>query len=268
MLGRNGSKFLFVAGALVLVIVLYVAPKKSMKQKTPVTGNTFDMNDMVLFQENTLSQPEKEQVSVWKDSIRNGSYGYYDSLAGLWDQRGIYTLSAWFYDEKAEADGDEQSYLQAAYRYFDAYKQAVDTSLRDAMVESAIRCYNKVLELNPSNDNAKTDLGILYAEATPQPMKGIMLLREVVDRNPQHEHAQLNLGILSVKSGQLEKAVQRFRTVLDINPARSEVRLMLARTYLELGIKDSAAMELEAYKASQKDPARVEEADRILETIQ
>jgi tetratricopeptide (TPR) repeat protein len=270
MLGRNGAKFLLVAGAAALALVLYLAPKKSMKQKESATGpeTGFDIGDLVLFQENTLDTAEKARVGAWKDSIREGgSMEYYDSLAAMWDNKGTFALSAWYYEEKAKADRAEQSYLQAAYRYFDAYKQAVDSTMRVAMVEAAIRNYKTVLEQNPDNENAKTDLGVLYAEATPQPMQGIRLLQEVVAANPRHENAQLNLGILSVRSGQFDKAVQRFRTVLDINPERVDVRLMLARTYMEMGRRDSAALELERYKAAVGEGEGREAADRMLEEL-
>ena len=67
------------------------------------------------------------------------------------------------------------------------------------MVESAIASYKKVLEINPKNLDAQTDLGVCYAEGTGNPMQGILMLREVVKENPEHESAQFNLGILSVK---------------------------------------------------------------------
>jgi hypothetical protein len=36
--------------------------------------------------------------------------------------------------------------------------------------------------------------GLCYAEGTSEPMKGIMLLREVIEKNPDHENARLQPG--------------------------------------------------------------------------
>lgn len=49
-------------------------------------------------------------------------------------------------------------------RYFDAFKSGKDSLEASYFLSAAITSYNKVLELNPSNLNAKTDLGILYCK--------------------------------------------------------------------------------------------------------
>jgi cytochrome c-type biogenesis protein CcmH/NrfG len=78
-------------------------------------------------------------------------------------------------------------------------------------------------------------------------MKGIMLLREVVAADPKHEMAQYNLGMLSVKSGQLDKAIERFNTVLEINPERTEVNFFLGQVYLQQGDTTKAIQSYEAF---------------------
>ena len=78
-----------------------------------------------------------------------------------------------------------------------------DSLKRVFFVNKAIDCYKKVIEINPKNYDAKTDLGVCYAEGTSNPMQGILMLREVVQEAPKHVMAQYNLGVLSVKSGLL-----------------------------------------------------------------
>ena len=272
MRGRIGSKVLLIAGAAVLTVLLYLAPKKSMKQpgKPELQNTDFNISDLLLFQEKNLDELEKARVQNWKNMLneqQEENLGIYDSLASLWDKKSMYALSGHYYNQKAALDQEEESYLQAAYRFFDAYKQAVDSSMRVAMVSAAIESYSRVLELNPENENAKTDLGILYAEGTAQPMKGIKLLQEVVAGNPEHENAQLNLGILSVRSQQFDKAVSRFQKVLAINPQRQDARLLLAQTYMQTGENNLAAEQLEIYKAAATDPEVIEKVDRMLEKL-
>ena len=123
---------------------------------------------------------------------------------------------------------------------------AQDSGLKDLFVAKAISNYTKVLDLNPDNLDAKTDLGACYAEGTGEPMKGIMLLRDVVSKNPNHEMAQYNLGMLSVRSGQFDKAVERFKKVLEINPQRTQLYYYLGQIYLQEGDTTKA---LESYKS-------------------
>src|SRR4051812_5466831 len=118
-------------------------------------------------------------------------------------------ISAHYYENSAELNPTEKSWINAAFRYYDASHLASDSVVRKQFTDKAVMAYQNVLKINPDNLDAKTDLALCYAEG-PAPMQGIMLLREVVAKNPNHEMAQYNLGILSVKSGQYDKAVIRF----------------------------------------------------------
>lgn len=165
----------------------------------------------------------------------------------LWDQNGIAAASAIWFERRAKVAPAEQTYLEAAYRYFDAFRMAGDSGLRSMLVAKAIASYTKVLDFNPENLNAKTDLGACYADGTSEPMKGIMMLREVVEKDPNHEMAQYNLGMLSVKSGQLDKAIDRFNKVLSINPERHEVHYYLGQVLLQKGDTTAAIREYELF---------------------
>jgi tetratricopeptide (TPR) repeat protein len=272
MPGKGTVKVLLVSGALILTVLLYLAPKKALKPATPSAAPkaAFSFNDLLKFQEKNLDAREKRQSDAWLESLKasdNGNLSLYDSLASLWDGKRMFALSGHYYEEKAGRDKAEQSYLRAAYRYFDAYKQAVDSTMKEAMVSRAISNYEKVLEVNPGNDDARTDLGVLYAEATPQPMKGIRLLQEVVASNPSHENAQLNLGILSVRSQQYDKALARFDNVLKINPQRHDVMVLKAQVYMQMGKKREAVEELEKYKRVATDAETTAQVDRLLDEL-
>src|SRR5205085_11235923 len=147
----------------------------------------------------------------------------------MWDRVNMPQISSYYFEKIAQINPGEKTWINAAYRYFDAFRISGDSLLRHMFVDKAISAYKKVIEINPDNLDAKTDLGLCYADGTSAPMQGIMLLREAVEKKPDHEMAQFNLGILSLKSGQNEKAVERFQKVLDINPANKEARFLLGR---------------------------------------
>ena len=123
------------------------------------------------------------------------------------------------------------------------------------------------MEINPKNLDAKTDLGVCYAEGTSDPMKGISLLREVVVANPKHETAQLNLGFLAVKSGQFDKAIARFDTVLIINPKNTDVYSYLGDVYLRKKNKVKAIEYFEKYKSYLKDTLKISEVDNYIKQV-
>jgi tetratricopeptide (TPR) repeat protein len=183
-----------------------------------------------------------------------------DQIGRFWDRQGIPAASAVWFEKKSEVQKTEKSYLDAAYRYFDSFKLAQDSGLKDLFVAKAISNYTKVLDLNPDNLDAKTDLGACYAEGTGEPMKGIMLLRDVVSKNPNHEMAQYNLGMLSVRSGQFDKAIERFKKVLEINPQRTQLYYYLGQIYLQEGDTTKA---LESYKSFMKKSEDYEAVSQV-----
>ena len=184
----------------------------------------------------------------------------------MWDKLQMPQISSHYFEINAEKNPDEKSWINVAYRYYDAFRMTDDSTIRSIFVEKAISSYQKVLSFNPENLDAKTDLGLCFAEGTSAPMKGILLLREVVEKNPKHEMAQFNLGILSVKSGQYEKAIERFQKVLEINPSNKEARFLLSRTYSVLGKKDIALENLNMIKDS-NDPRFNEEVQNLINLI-
>ena len=75
-------------------------------------------------------------------------------------------------------------------------------------------------------------------------MQGIMLLLDVVKQDPNNRSANLSLGMFAMKSGQYEKAVQRFKTIIAQKP-EVEPYFYLAESYKQLGMKKEA---IDAYQ--------------------
>jgi tetratricopeptide (TPR) repeat protein len=273
MKGKAG-KLILVGASLLISVIIYLLPRTAIKSVSseplpPINAQEY-FAELQWRQENNLNEGQKQQLMRWKAHLTEPSPDnliYYDSIAFLWDQRKMYGLSAYWYEKKAGRDSSESSFLNAAYRYFDAIRQAVDTNVRSLLVQKAIEAYNQVITLNPHNLNARTDLGILYAENSDNPMKGINLLLEVIKEDPQHEMAQLNLGLLSVRSGQLEKALDRFDKVLSINPSRIEVHLYKAHVYMQQNQNRLAADELKRFIASSTDQELIAQARALMEEL-
>lgn len=62
--------------------------------------------------------------------------------------------------------------------------------------------------------------------------KGIEILNNVIKDNPGLEKAYVNLGIAYEKNGELEKAINTFKRVLEINPDNLEARFFLDQLML------------------------------------
>jgi tetratricopeptide (TPR) repeat protein len=271
----NVFKATLILAAFFLTILIYNLPKTESSVKTAVADNNPEagngyFEELEKRQTSNLSANKKAALVQWKKQvyeIKPENLNIFDSIASVWDDLNLFALSAYYFEQKANEDKKEKNFLNAAYRYFDAMKQAADTSVKSLMTRKAIEQYSKVIELNPANLNAKSDLGVLYAEGTNEPMKGITLLREVVTENPNHEMAQMNLGFLSFKSSQYDKAIERFDKVLAINPARIDMHIYKAQTYRQMNQYQNAVKELELFIASSDNKDMVAEAVKLIEEL-
>jgi tetratricopeptide (TPR) repeat protein len=262
-----------VAGAVILTVIVYQLPKnpphpgdgKTVSETSEASG--FDFGMYLESAEQQLPPEYSEKLKTLKTAGEN-SQGYLDQMIAIWDSVGNPGISAWYFEQKAKKDNTEDSFLKSAYRYFDAYKAVNDSAEMAWFTGKAIETYSKVLELNPDNLNAKTDLGTLYAEATAEPMKGIMMLREVVTANPNHENAQLNLGFLSMRSGQYDKAIERFEKVLSVNPARIDMYIYRGEALVQMGKNKEAIESFKIFRNLTNDPELIKNVDQYIASLE
>ena len=104
----------------------------------------------------------------------------------------------------------------------------------------------KALVINPKNDSAKINLGAcyLFGNLSDNPMQGITKIKEVVDIDSTNAYGQLILALGGKKSGQYDKAIERFLTVIKIQPNHIEAMIHLAECY---ELTDQKALAIEWY---------------------
>lgn len=118
-------------------------------------------------------------------------------------------------------------------------------------------------------DPAKAKMAEAVALVNGQePMRGIMMLREIVEEDPANIEAHWQLGLFSVQSGQYDKALERFRKVVELDAERiPDAWFYLGRTYATLDSIPQAIASLEKYKSIAQDTAIIEGIDRFLHEL-
>ena len=123
------------------------------------------------------------------------------------------------------------------------FKQAVDAQ-QHGDYSAAIRDYHKVLELRPSDLQAKVNLGAALAH-TGKFDEAIALYRSALpalkDKNP----ILLNLGLAYYKKGDFDNARQQFAILHDAQPNNIQVIVLLGDSELRVGKSDDALSLLE-----------------------
>lgn len=113
----------------------------------------------------------------------------------------------------------------------------------------------------------KLSLAISYVQEGNEPMKGIMLLREILERDSNNVKAHFYLGVFSAQSGQWEKAKQRFLKVLALDSAENEAYFYLAQANLNTGDTSGAIEHFEKYKNFISDTSRIDEVQSYIDKL-
>ncbi|RYZ29626.1 MAG: tetratricopeptide repeat protein [Chitinophagaceae bacterium] len=257
--------------AVLLVIGLFAATQGSLfgerkGNKAPsapvaATAESHDhglSTDSILYHaKQNLPQAQVARLAFLENSIVRGDVAeqklhLMHQLAKYWsDSARAFTPMAWYpyayyTGEAARLENSEKSLSFAAHLFLAALAREEAHQLKDWEADQAKDLFERSLKLNPQNDSAKVGLGatILYS-GHGAPMTGIAMIREVAERDPKNVFAQLTLGEASLISGQLDKAVERFKTVVQLHPENLQAAVLLADTYERMNKKDEA---VKAYK--------------------
>ena len=217
-----------------------------------------------------LNASLKIQISDLESQLKSASdnekLDLYKKLAQQWDDVNLATPSSLYFEMIAEKVPAFDSWLKAGNKFTDAYQQSMDTLVQPALVQKAISSYQKADKLRPNTLEVKTGLGIAYVTGTPNPMQGITLLLDVVKQDPKNLKANLNLGLFSMKSGQFDKAVERFKTVIAI-ASSAEAWFYLASSFESMDKKTEAIAAYLKTKEIAADPNMSQFVDRKINEL-
>lgn len=196
-------------------------------------------------------------------------------LAKQWDDDNQPAPSAFYYLAAAGKENTFEDWLNAGTHFNDAFKGTQDTLVQPAFVLNAIAAFKNAVKLQPDNLDAKSGLGVAYVNQTSlgmadadggSPMQGIMLLLDVVKKDPENRNANLNLGLFAMKSGQFDKAVKRFQTMIKQKP-EVEPYFYLAESYKQLGQKKEAIDAYQKCKEMIPDPIIGQKIDQYIKEL-
>lgn len=174
------------------------------------------------------------------DSLRAESFKI---LSKEWNSLNQFAIGGIYAQKVAEIFNTEESWSITGTTFGIGQKRATDEEVRKFCVEQAVAAFNKAIELNPKETQHKINLALVYVE-TEQPMQGIGMLRDLNQKEPNNTAVLLALGQLSVRSGQYDKAIERYQKVVDIEPSNLRAYYAMAQVYESLGKVQDA---IEAY---------------------
>ncbi|WP_291403848.1 tetratricopeptide repeat protein [Daejeonella sp.] len=237
---------------------------------TPTDAKSISLEEVSKTSMEGLNASLKSLIGDLESQLKSASddekLELYKKLAQQWDDVNLTTPSSLYYELIAEKEPNFEAWLKAGDKFTDAYQQSMDTLVQPVLVQKAINSYQKADKLKPNTLEVKTGLGIAYVSGTPNPMKGITLLLDVVKQDPKNLKANLNLGLFSMKSGQFDRAVERFKTVIEIAPS-AEAWFYLASSYESMNRNADAIAAYLKTKEIAADPNMSQFVDRKINEL-
>lgn len=231
----------------------YMTPESELKPTTAINrpdAKPFDFETYKASLGDSLSLETKANIAEQTRIAEAADAGVFAiaQLANSWDSLGFRLMAANYLEKVANKVNDENSWYRAGQKYYEFSALTEDTGMMIYATNKAIYSFEKVVALNENNIEAKNSLAICYIKDDLDIMKGVQILKDIVNRDSTNIQANYTLGMLSMRSGQMDKAVQRFETLTKLNPTNPDFYYFLGQCYMSLENKNQAIKAFETFQ--------------------
>ena len=283
----KAAHYITLASAVTLIALLYwggntIPPaKKPGAEKRPNAGQmTQGPNTMKAASFDSLMTASFKQLSkTAADSVKaieNELTAMHDSsrmaavfsrLAGVWGRNKQLAIANYFSAKEAKLEKSGKKLTFAGQYFLELMQNEHSPSVQMWEALEAASCLELSQTIDPADEDTKLALASAYIEGTGEPMRGVQILRDITAKKPDDVPANMMLGRMSIQSGQFDKAVKRFETILKIDPQNKEAVYFMAQAYEGLGDKKKAIEMLEKCKVIVNDPQFSKEIDNKISTL-
>ena len=254
------SQIILVVVAVVAIATIYQLPTSVVENESGITLDVHDMSvsdaDASAIQSlrSKLVSDETENLSNFADSLARYylKYGYLDSAISI--------SRSYLVQENSSLEMLRQA-GEIAYATFERSQTSIEASERLSLVEGI---YQRIIAEDPNDLKARTRLAMTLV-TSQNPMAGITMLREVLEIDPNYREAILNLGLLSIRSGQYDRAIERFDKLIAMDDKDYEAMLYMGIALKEKGDTVAATYFERIVETPEADPALVVTAQQYLQ---
>jgi tetratricopeptide (TPR) repeat protein len=261
-------QYIIIASSVLLFVLLFIANKKPEKKAEeqlsgkPTAEVTVDIKTFADAQISVMADSLKKTYAALQKNTKDTAD--LNSLADFFNKHGMPVPAAYYFEKKSELINTTKSWFDAGNRYYYAVRFVRDKNQVAALYKNAMSCYERSLQKDAANTEAKIQLASCYVDGSAEPMKGITMLKEVEKADSNNLTVQMVLGGFAVKSNQLDKAEARYLKILKIKPDYLEAYLFLADVYERQGEKNKTIETLEKYLSLTPDKEIKEEIKKYI----
>lgn len=204
-------------------------------------------------QSGAIGRLSEVQKAEWKELNLNLEAAKTDTarvevmkrMSGFWYEAREYDMSGNYAEQVAQLAPQVEAWSIAGLTYYEGIKQIEDPKRKLFCYQSAEKCFIKAHDMDPSNPLHELHQAMCYV-ALPgdQPMKGILMLRDLETKHPDYYPIQTQLVKLAIQTNQLDRAKGRLDKILEKRPDLVEANCLMVEVLSQLGQRD----QIEKYK--------------------
>lgn len=158
------------------------------------------------------------------------------TLSGKWYEFGFPAISGFYAQEIAEISGSAYSWSMAGTTFLLAVKDGEEGKTKEWSFARTIQAFENAISLEPDIIDHRINLSLAYIEMplANNPMKGIMMLRELNEEHPESVKVILQLARLSLVTNQYDNAIKRLKEAENLDSNNKTTICLLAQTYRKL----------------------------------
>ena len=279
----RSAHYVTIAASVALIVVLYfggnlVAPVRADKAIIESENSNSNSTKYLVFDsilkssKLQLSKSEVDEISriekklnTIHDSVQMAPV--FLQLSKIWETHNEKKISAYYEGISAKFENSEKNLTFAARIFLQLMHQEDNSDIRLWEARQAVELAEQSFKIDSNFEETKLVLATGYVEGVGETMKGVQLLLGLVKNNPNNITANLLLGKMSVQSGQIDKAISRFETVLKQDSLNKDAYYYLAQAYKGKGNKQKAIELLETGKRIVNDKEFSEQADQEINLL-
>ena len=189
----------------------------------------------------TLSTLDERLETQTEDSAR---IDLMRQLAGEWYRAGQPAISGVYARRIADVINTENAWGIAGTTFSLCLRQeGINDKTRQFCGSQAEKAYQAAISLAPTNPEHRINLALTYTD-NPQsdnPMKGILMLRELEEKFPGEPKVYLTLAQLAIRTNQYERAAERLRKAVALAPDNPDAVCNLAKVLETLNRSEESA---------------------------
>lgn len=187
-------------------------------------------------------------------------------LGALWEEYKQPAIAAHFYGQSGILENSEKKLNFATHLFQEVFSKEENPAMKQWIANEAIDLMTKSLEINPNNDSVEMNLYVMMIDKGDV-MNGVLKLRAFAESHPDNIAAHVILGKMSLQSNQLDKAIERGKTVLKLDKNNLEAYLFMGEAYKQKGEVEKAIELFEEAKKVLNDPNFSKDVDAYIATF-